>query len=147
MIVELDYNTIYDIWRNFLWPIRASKIESISAMMFLNGYDMQNYNFNPTFFGYKIDNKIVGVNSGHKCADHSYRSRGLYVMPEHRHHGIGKDLLLATIDQGKKEYCTFVWSYPRQESWSTYESAGFSLASNWVLGETGTNAYCKLDLM
>lgn len=146
MIIEIEYKEIEDIWKRHLWPNRYSKIESISAMLFLKGYDLGNYYFKPTFFGFKIGDIIAGVNSGHKCADHSYRSRGLYVFPEYRKHGIAKDLLLATIDQAKKEYATFVWSYPRQESWNVYESAGFSLASDWHVGETGTNAYCKVVL-
>jgi len=147
MIRILDYSDVFEIWQNKLWLNRTSKIESVSAMLYLNGYDLENYKYEPTFFGYVVDDKIVGVNSGHKCADHTYRSRGLFVEKDYRHHGIGKDLLLATIEQGKKEYCTLVWSFPRKESWSVYQSAGFSLTSDWIFGETGINAYCKLDLM
>jgi GNAT superfamily N-acetyltransferase len=146
MITEISYDIIEQIWKDYLWKTRSSKIESISAMLYLKGYDLNNYNYIPKFFGYKLDDKIVGVNSGHKCFDHTYRSRGLFVFPEYRNHGVGKELLLATIEQGRKEKASLVWSYPRQESWSVYESAGFSLASGWNTGETGVNAFCKIYL-
>lgn len=146
MIKEISYNEIEHIWINHLWPSRTSKIESVSCMLFLHGYDLQNYYYIPKFFAYIIDDKIVGVNSGHKCADQSYRSRGLFVFPEYRKHGVGRELLLATINQGKIEKSSLVWSYPRQESWHTYESAGFTLASEWQQSETGTNAFCKIYL-
>jgi GNAT superfamily N-acetyltransferase len=93
-----------------------------------------------------LDNKIAGVNSGHKCMDGSYRSRGLFVYPKFRNLGIGYKLLLETINQGKKESAKFVWSYPRNTSWKTYEKAGFILTSDWEYSETGINAFCKIDL-
>ena len=101
----------------------------------------------PTFFGYFIEDKLVGVNSGHKCSDNSYRSRGVYVFPEFRKREIGTKLLIATIDQGRSEGCSFVWSYPRRSSWNTYQSAGFRLAGDWEKSETSeANAYCRIDL-
>jgi len=53
-------------------------------------------------------------------------------------------LLLATIDEGFKKQANFVWSYPRKESWNTYNSAGFTLSSKWESSEMGINAYCKI---
>lgn len=146
MIKKISYNETLDVWTNYLWTNRTSKIESISAMLFLKGYDLNNYNYIPTFFGYYHDSKLVGVNSGHKCYDGTYRSRGLYVFNEYRHLGIGKNLLIETINQGKLEQATLVWSFPRKESWGTYQSAGFILASDWNPSETGVNAFCKIYL-
>jgi len=100
----------------------------------------------PTFFAYKLDNKIVGVNSGHLCHDNSYRSRGLFVFTEYRKQGIGKILLVATIDKGLDESADYVWSYPKQSSWPTYEAAGFTLASIWEQSELDLNAYCHFKL-
>jgi len=146
MIVFLDYMDIYQIWRKHLWSDRKSEITPNSAMLFLGGYDSGNMDHKPTFFGYLEDEIIVGVNSGHKCIDRSYRSRGLFVFPEYRNKGIATRLLQETINQGQKESALFVWSYPKQSSWRTYEKAGFSLCSPWEISELGYNAYCKKEL-
>ena len=143
MITNISFDEIYQIWNYYLWPTRESTIETNSAMNFLGGYDIKNMLSTPTFFAYKLDNKIVGVNSGHSCHDNSYRSRGLFVFPEYRKQGIGKILLVATINQGINEGTNYIWSYPKQSSWSTYEASGFSLASVWEQSELDLNAYCK----
>jgi len=143
MITHISFEEILPIWRDFLWPNRTSSIDSHSAMDFKGGYDLQNMVSTPTFFGYTIDNKIIGVNSGHMCRDNSYRSRGLWVFPKHRGNQIGKQILIATIQQGITEGADYVWSYPKDTSWKTYNSAGFELASDWEKSENGTNAYCK----
>lgn len=147
MISKITFNEIVPIWRLYLWPERHSKIEPNSAMNFLHGFSMENMSTHPSFFAYILEDIVVGVNSGHLCAhDNSYRSRGLYVFPTHRGKGIGKELLLASIDQGKKENAKYVWSYPKQTSWKTYETAGFILSSKWEQSELGLNAYCKHSL-
>lgn len=146
MIKEISFEEILKIWSEYLWKERSSKIESHSAMLYLNkGYDIKNFEYTPTYFAYIIDDKIVGVNSGHMCNDNSYRSRGLYVYPEYRNQGIGRKLLIATWKQGIKEKAHFVWSYPKLTSWSTYKSAGFELTSEWEDSELGKNAYCFFD--
>jgi len=143
VIETITFEEILPIWRDYLWPDRVSPIESNSAMVYLvGGYDSFNMQTAPTFFAYKVDGKIAGVNSGHMCARKQYRSRGLYVFEEFRGMGIGTRLLLATIQQGKKESATMCWSYPRNTSWTTYHHAGFKLTSEYIEGETGYNAYC-----
>jgi GNAT superfamily N-acetyltransferase len=145
MIKRITWEEILEIWQKELWPERSSPIESNSAMKFLSDYDMRNMITRPSFFGYHIDKKIVGVNSGHKCSDNSYRSRGLWVHLDYRKKGIGRLLLQETINQGIKEQCTMIWSYPRKSSWPTYSSVGFELASAWQISETSeSNAYAKL---
>ena len=146
MIKKITYEDIEHIWKNYLWPERKSRIEPTSAMCYLNGYDLKNLNFNPTFFAYIQDDDIAGVNSGHRCLDNGYRSRGLFVFPKYRHKGIGTSLLLETIRQGKSEQCTYVWSYPKHNSWGTYHKAGFTLSSDWQDSELGKNAYCRINL-
>lgn len=142
MVTKTDFETIYQIWKTKLWPERKTEIETHSAMLISGEYELKNFNYPATFFIYKIDDKIAGCNSGHMCCDGTYRSRGLYVFPEFRKRGIGKELLLATIDQGKQENCEYVWSYPRYESWTTYQASGFKLTGDWHPTETGINAYC-----
>lgn len=144
MLVELSWKKIHHVWKNYLWLDRSSPIEPTSAMCFLGGYDMANMESTPTFYGYMIDNFIVGVNSGHACPNqNNYRSRGLWVDPDYRGQGIGQRLLTATIEQGQLEGYSQIWSYPRQTSWPTYNAVGFKLASNWEVSETSeANAYC-----
>jgi len=146
MVVKVTYEEIYPIWKNYLWPNRTSTIEPNSAMCYLGGYDMFNMSTEPTFFAYMIDDKIAGVNSGHSCSNQHYRSRGLFVFDEYRKRGIGTQLLLATIEQAKTEGATMCWSYPRQDSWKTYEKAGFVLQSEFKQDESGLNAYCNIVL-
>jgi GNAT superfamily N-acetyltransferase len=146
MISNITFDTINEIWSKELWPDRKSPITPTSAMNYLNGYDLVNMQYEPSFIAYKLGGKIIGVNSGHMCMDGSYRSRGLFVYPEYRKQGIGVQLLLATIDQGKSESANFVWSYPRNTSWETYKKAGFVLTSDWEYSETGINAFCRIDL-
>lgn len=142
-IRDISWGEIFDIWHNQLWPNRISPIETHSAMLYLGGYDKINFKFHSSFIGYFLDNKLIGVNSGHKCNDGSYRSRGLWVDPEHRGQGIGQMLLKQIIEF--KGNATFVWSYPRQSSWNTYKAVGFQLTSDWQASETSeANAYCRL---
>lgn len=142
MIEIITFEEILPIWRNHLWPDRTSPIESNSAMCYKDGYDMFNMNTIPTFFAYKINNEIAGVNSGHMCKDNQYRSRGLFVFEKFRGLGIGTKLLIATIEQGRKENAHMCWSYPRDSSWKTYSSAEFLLDGAFSISETGNNAYC-----
>ena len=77
MITKISWNDICQIWSTELWPTRNSPIEPNSAMVYLGGHNMSNMKTTPTFFVYKIDGKIAGVNSGHMCANKQYRSRGV----------------------------------------------------------------------
>jgi GNAT superfamily N-acetyltransferase len=147
MIKSLSWHTIEFIWQIHLWPDRVSKIEPNSAMSYKSGYDMYNMNTTPSFFGYYVNDELVGVNSGHSCSDNMYRSRGLWVDPKHRGKGIGKQLLVETINQAKREDARMIWSFPKRTSWKTYNSVGFELTSDWQSSETSNeNAYCILEL-
>lgn len=160
MIEEISWPEIEKIWKKKLWPNRITPIEPTSAMCFLGDYDMNNMIVTPTFFGYFVKGKLVGVNSGHQCPkSNSYRSRGLWVDPKHRGKGIGKILLNVTIAEGFNSGHNMIWSYPRKSSWSTYKSVGFKLESKWKKSETSEmlgskaaglpeetlNAYCSIS--
>ena len=152
MIKEITWEEIFPIWSQKLWPVRTSPIQTHSAMRFMGDYDMENKETKATFLGYFLDNKLVGVNSGHGCKEIpvyglNYRSRGLFVLPDYRKKGIGTALLEATKSQAREEGYKTVWSYPKISSWDTYNRAGFSLATSWHLSETGMNAYayCILE--
>lgn len=142
-VKEISFEEICDIWSNYLWKDRKSKIESTSAMIYLGGLDISNMNHIPIFLA-AVDeqDQITGVNSGHPCADGGFRSRGLYVFENQRGNGIGLLLLKETISAAQSLNANYIWSYPKQSSWKTYESAGFSLSSPWETSELGFNAYC-----
>lgn len=145
MIKIISWEEIRHIWHYHLWPERTSAIESNSAMNYLNGYDIKNMTFTPTFFGYFVNRKLIGVNSGHLCADNSFRSRGLWVDGNYRGHGYGKALLEVAINQASKESADKIWSFPRKTSWPAYKSVGFKKTSNWVKSDTSeANAFCIL---
>ena len=145
-IRTISFEDILPIWKNDLWPNRVSEITPTSAMSFLRGYCYENMKGSPTFFGYVIDDTLIGVNSGHLTKDRGYRSRGLYVSPEYRGRGIGTMLLRTTIDQARTEGAEMCWSYPKYTSWKTYQTAGFTLASIWEKSEmSDSNAYCKFE--
>lgn len=143
MIKVVKYEDILPIWEERLWLERKDPVEPTSWMLHLDGYAEPKHA--PTFFAWFDNDKIVGVNSGHLCADNSYRSRGLWVDEEYRGQGIASKLLMATIKQGKLEGAAFCWSFPRLSSWRTYERVGFQLTSQWSSNINNTNAYCKLD--
>lgn len=147
MITIINWAEIKKIWEEKLWINRRSMIESTSAMIYLGGIDVNSMRAKPTFFGYKLNNEIVGVNSGHLCNDNTYRSRGLWVNQSHRKNGIGLALLNATTEKAREEHAKLIWSYPRFESWSTYSAAGFFLRSDWEISETSEkNAYCSMEI-
>ena len=147
-ILEITFADILLTWSAYLWPNRKSVIETHSAMIHLNHvYDVGNFLLPSWYHGFYIDGELAGVNSGHICTDKSIRSRGLWVYPKFRQQGIGKRLLVATIEKGRDYNPTSAWSYPRKSSWPTYESAGFKLTSDWEESETSeANAYCYLKL-
>lgn len=142
MLKITDFQTVFPIWRDYLWPTRTSEITSTSAMVYLGGYNIDNINKTAVFVSYIINDRIVGVNSGHICADNSFRSRGLYVFEEYRKRGIAQQLLCGIIDIAYDNNSEFVWSFPKYESWNTYKNVGFDLSSDWEKSELGLNAYC-----
>lgn len=160
-IQKITWEEILPIWQNKLWPsdIRKSPIEPTSAMclfkvwkdnMLVDHYDLENMKFTPTFWGCFIDNKLVGVNSGHMCLKREYRSRGLWVDPEYRGMNIGTKLLVKTIAQAYHEDAVLCWSYPRFESWMSYHYAGFytrdyNFNFEWEVSETGKNIKCLIS--
>lgn len=142
----IDFPIIEQVWKEKLWPERISPTETHSAMIYMsNSYAMGNFDLPIRYFGCFEDDTLVGVNSGHMCTDNNVRSRGLWVESTYRGKGYGKLLLIATIDWAKHLRANGIWSFPRKTSWITYESAGFTLTSDWQTSETSNaNGYCYL---
>jgi GNAT superfamily N-acetyltransferase len=151
---EITFDQIFPVWNEKLWPGRKSKIEPMSSLvweskLFLS-WGNSNINkdssifdkYEPTFFGLFLEEELVGVNSGFRTEDTVYRSRGLWVSPEHRGLGYGQFLLGCASQQGKRENCKVIWSMPRKTALSTYENAGFNKIGPWLdeTVEFGPNA-------
>jgi GNAT superfamily N-acetyltransferase len=147
MIREISFEIIKQIWEQHLW-IDRHDIVSMSSMLYEGGYNIDIYKkYKPKFFAYYIDEKIVGVNSGHSSSKIHYRSRGLWVSPDYRKKGIGTNLLKHTMIQGKKEDKVYCWSLPRKQSLATYLNAGFEQTSDFFETETNElNCYVIKEL-
>lgn len=103
---------------------------------------MANFDCPAIFFGAFAEDKLIGANSIHGCSDGTWRSRGLWVDPEYRVSGIGRELLRQSLTTATEMGALFVWSMPRKTAWNTYKACGFKLTSEWVETETsGANAY------
>ena len=147
MIKEIDYSTIESFWQKYLWPDRQP-ISPMSTMRYKDiAYEGILKNYTPKYFGYIIDNEVVGVNSGHASSKIHYRSRGLYVLPKYRHNNIGKSLLEYTIQLAKNENKKYCWSLPRKTALKTYINAGFEQTSEFFETETSEqNCYVIKDI-
>jgi GNAT superfamily N-acetyltransferase len=118
-------------------------------MLYEGGYDMAIYDkYEPTLLGAFVNKTtLIGCNSGHQCNDREYRSRGLWVNSDYRGRGIGKMLLLATIEEGEKAGSEFIWSIPRHGSLDVYLSTGFVQTTPWFNQhvEFGPNCYVTYE--
>lgn len=155
------FEDVLPIWNNDLWPNRISKIESRSAL-FWDVNEWTNFNnvsiikkrkeiweYEPTFFCIRDNNKIIGVNSGFRTEDRVYRSRGLYVNNLYRNQGLAKKLLNGAVEQGKREECSWIWSLPRKTAIEVYGGVGFIKVGNWIDEgvEFGPNCLAVLKLL
>ena len=141
---ETSFENIYDFWSEGLWPNRISKIENRSALdwdwdlwknfgnISITKQRKKIWEYEPTFWAVREDDKIVGVNSGFRTDKDVYRSRGVYVVPEKRGAGLSKMLLKLTIAIAKKENCGIIWTMPRKDSLFAYESVGFRKIGGWI---------------
>ena len=148
-IERLTFEQIFDVWNDKLWPDRQSPIETHSAMTWpFEGspqpIDMNIFTYTPTFWGMFIDNKLVGVNSGHKTSDTQYRSRGIWVDPEYRGNGLAQYLFTITEHRAILEKCNMIWSIPRKTALSSYTNYGFDTVGDFIKTETSeANIYVK----
>lgn len=149
IIERIQWEEILPIWKEELWPDRVSPIEPVSAMKYLGGYNLEIQDEDPIFFGAHSKGVIYGVNSIVRTAPTQFRSRGLWVDPEKRGQGLGKDLLKWSMSAAKHHGAREVWSAPRKSAWPTYESVGFIRTSDWFDEgmEFGPNCYVLVSLI
>lgn len=136
-----NFDTVEQVWREWLWPDRVSAIETHSAMTWpYNGntleYDMDIFKYPASFFAVWDNERLIGVNSGHKTTQNLYRSRGLWVDPVYRKQGIAQMLFSATEAAAKLEGCAAVWSIPRKTALNAYQRYGFQTQGDFFETET-----------
>ena len=141
--VHIDWSDVKPIWDTHLWPGRDS--EPVTSMKYLGGYDLDLKNEKPTFIGFKLDDEIVGVNSYVRTGKREFRSRGLWVHPEHRQKGTAFTMLHKMSEEVRAKGGWTIWTMPRAEALKAYESAGFVRTSPWMQQEWGTNCYAILS--
>ena len=136
----VSFDTILPIWEQNLWSSRESAIKTHSSMTwpFDNNveYDMEIYKYPATYWALLVDDKIIGVNSGHKTSDTQYRSRGLWVDKKFRKKGLARVLLTALEQQANQEQCTMLWTVPRKTALDAYTKCGFNTVGNYFRTET-----------
>lgn len=150
-IKEIEFETIFQVWKYQLWPGRVSDIKPMSSMTYDGRYDLEIYEkYTPTFWGVfeQGTDKLAAVNSGHRTSDTMYRSRGLYTYEEFRGKGVTRLLFAALIEKAKSQGSVVIWTVPRKGSHYAYESAGFAMTSAWFDEnvEFGPNCYALLFL-
>ena len=147
-IKQLEYSEILPYWE-ILWRDRQRMIQ-FSAMKMMGGYDPEIKN-NFKWRGYSVvdssrNNKIIGVNSGHKSSKRDYRTRGLWVSQSERGTGVAQKLFEQLETQAKNEKCRYIWSFPRLAALPSYQKAGYESYGESVLGEFDHCVRAKKDL-
>lgn len=135
-IYESNFESIYPIWQNHLWPGRSA-IESYSWMKMGGGH----YSFfeaQKNFWTVQVGEKIIGVLSAHTLPDTALvRIRGLWVNEHYRRKRIASRLIEEAIVWAKTQGAEALWTYPRQEAWVVYEKCGFQQEGPWLKDEKG----------
>lgn len=143
-IEPVDFETVLPVWRDHLWPGRESPIESHSAMCWPNTtkYSMGVFEHPAHFFAIRQGNEVIGVNSCHWVEGTWWRSRGLWVHPNHRGQALGVHLLREASRTAKSNGASMIWSLPRVSSLATYARSGYVQVSEPEASETSNaNVY------
>lgn len=147
---QISWQQIHHIWQTQLWPDRESAIETHSAMTWPYA-DMES-EFSMGVFGYPVkflgafqDGELVAVNSGHLTDPFHYRTRGLWVHPDHRGRGIAQNLFAMLESHARIQGAIMMWSMPRLSAWHSYQLYGFHQVGEPMATETSdANVYaCK----
>ena len=139
MIYRVDFETIQKVWRENLWVDGDSADKRYNRIKIDGKFDQDMAEKTVMYWAYKLDDEIVGVNSGYKSCENYYRSRGLWVTPRFRGAGFAKSLLDVVIGESIFWNCKYVWSYPREESLGVYESMGFKKQGDFEVADYGFN--------
>lgn len=150
IVQRISFEDIKQNWLANLWPGRDD-IKPMSSMVYDNitEYDMSIYEkYTPSFWGVFYNDALVAVNSGFRTEDYLYRSRGVWVDPEHRGKSISCMLFRSLEEQAIAEGCTHMWSYPRRGSHCAYLRYGFVQTSDWITDNLyGDNCYVLKNIV
>tara|TARA_Y100000816_G_C26048172_1_gene549380 strand:+ start:658 stop:1098 length:441 start_codon:yes stop_codon:yes gene_type:complete len=139
MIYRVDFETIQKVWRKNLWVEGDSADKRYNRIKIDGKFDQDMAEKTVMYWAYRLDDEIVGVNSGYKSCENYYRSRGLWVTPRFRGAGFAKSLLDVAIGESIFWNCKYIWSYPREESLGVYESMGFKKQGDFKIADYGFN--------
>tara|TARA_Y100001972_G_scaffold129096_1_gene194139 strand:- start:2744 stop:3196 length:453 start_codon:yes stop_codon:yes gene_type:complete len=145
MIYRVDFETIQKVWRENLWVEGDSADKRYNRIKIDGKFDQDMAEKTVMYWAYRLDDEIVGVNSGYKSCENYYRSRGLWVMPKFRGAGFAKSLLDVVIGESIFWNCRYVWSYPREEALPVYESMGFEKKTDFQVASYGFNCIAVKD--
>lgn len=159
VIKQIDYETILTAWDR-LWPGRDNS--PYSSMLMLGGYDTDipekfkwrawgAFDLKPATASIGVYDKapvakLVGVNAGHKSAPRDYRTRGLWVDPAYRGHGIAGKLFAQLEQQAENECARWLWSFPRLPSLPAYMASGYMPYGETVHADFEQNVRARKDL-
>lgn len=141
----ISFEEILPVWKQKLWPQRASAIEPLSAIDHDGSINMEIMKSRPVFMGIRAPGSIefVGVISGFKTSSERYRSRGLWVSEKERGNGLGLTLLSHLETIALKEGCTCLWTMARKTAWPFYEKMEFVKISEIDKYEFGPHILCE----
>lgn len=128
-IEEIQFEEIFPIWHNQLWPDRQSLIEPFSIIDHRGELSLNPSEVPPTYFWGAFINDVghdpVGVLSGFSTSKRHFRTRGLWVDPLWRRRGIATELVLRAERQAVLLERTILWTMPRLSSRPFYLHFGF----------------------
>jgi GNAT superfamily N-acetyltransferase len=128
MIKLISFEEILPLWKK-LWP-NTELIKPYNEWEFLGGYNSEVPCSDIWYIGYYNDQELVGCNSCFMSSKEHLRSRGIYILPEHRGKGISKALFTKTFEIAETNNAVLVWSYPRLTALPSYKAAGFNELGN-----------------
>jgi len=156
-VEEIKWEEIKEVWESELWPDKKGGVKSVNnwtwfhpSISLSQDKRIEKNEFGiPYFFGIKIDNVLVCVNSCFKTSsDHPFdyknesywRSRGLWTSPKYRKLGLASEILNHTTKFVGKKKASWLWTVPRQSALSAYEQVGFVKIGDWFeYGQYGPN--------
>lgn len=137
MIKEITFDEIKYYWKKYLWAKYTTKIHKVDIHTQKNYFyrvikhlssslsrDQIDKWIKPTYIGYFVDDKIVGVESGYKSNIDYYRLRGLWVHEDYRGRGIATKLLNYLEERNNEN---FLWTCPRENALIFYIKYGFKI--------------------
>ena len=139
MIYKIDCKSAQKVWSQGLWKDSVVWKKKYSKKEINNKFDNYLAQLTISYWAYKDEEDIVGINSGYVSTKNYYRSRGLWVSYKYRGQGISKLLLEKAVGESIRFKCKYIWSYPRKESLFAYEKVGFKKQGEFIKDTFGLN--------